>query len=154
MNLSAIESPKWRAFLGRTQTQVAVETIAFVSVGVISIIDNFLVIASFCRNRSLRTSTNYLALSLAITDILYPITVVPLTVYWLNHVKLAHNFKERYGKDICYFQAFCFVTLINASGYTMALMAFNRFICVCKTEKYKHMFSKKKTLLINCILWV
>ena len=45
-------------------------------------------------------------------------------------------------------------TLINASGYTMALMAFNRFICVCKTEKYKHMFSKKKTLLINCILWV
>ena len=130
--------------------EIAIETCVYVLIGLTAVSGNLLVIISVYRNRSLRNSTNYLALSLAITDILSPLTILPLSVYWLIDIKTPHF---TYGQAICDFQAIWFFSLVNASGYTITLMAYNRFICVCKTDKYKQIFTKKKTLCMIVGLW-
>lgn len=148
---SVLPSKKWTAFLSRTSAEISSETCAFVLIGLTAIGGNLLVIASIYRNPALRTCTNYLTLSLAITDILYTLTVVPLTILWLITIKTP---QFDYSQEVCDFQLFCLLTFTCVSGYTMALMAFNRFICVCKPDKYKNMFTKKKTLLMILAMWV
>ena len=135
-------SQKWLDFWNRSPGTIAVETSILLLVGLIAIGGNLLVAISIYRNPSLRTITNYFVLSLAMTDILYPMLALPLTVI--------SSAVSRYdlGQTFCDLQATSAFILLTLSGYNMALMAVNRYVCVCKQHKYKRWFNKKTCLIM------
>ena len=142
-------SQKWLDFWNRSPATIAAETSTFLLIGLIAIVGNLLVVISIYRNPSLRTITNYFVLSLAMTDILYPITVLPLTV-----VSSATSRYDLGGGIPCKIQAISALILLNISLYIMAVMAVNRYVCVCKQHKYKKWFNKKTCLILIIGGWI
>ncbi|XP_031558792.1 melatonin receptor type 1A-like [Actinia tenebrosa] len=135
-------SQKWLDFWNRSPATVAVETSILILIGLIAIGGNLLVVISIYRNPSLRTITNYFVLSLAMTDILYPMLVLPVSVVSsaVSRFALGHTF--------CQIQVTSTLILLNVSCYTIAVMAVNRYVCVCKQHKYKRWFNKKTCLIM------
>jgi melatonin receptor type 1A len=87
-------------------------------------------------------------LSLAITDTLAPITVMPLTLTWSALSRFV------FGQEACEFQAIMIFSLGTVSAITITLMAVNRFVCVCKPQKYKKIFNKKTSLIMIGTVWI
>ncbi|XP_031561750.1 melatonin receptor type 1A-like [Actinia tenebrosa] len=137
-------------FLNRSPATIAVETSIILLIGLIAIGGNLLVVISIFRNPSLRrTITNYFVLSLAMSDIMYPFTNLPFMLAW--SIKSTFTFKEGLW---CQIQAIVSFSLIHVSILTMALMAVNRFVRVCKTHKYNKWFNKKSSLVMLGTVWV
>jgi hypothetical protein len=69
-------------FMNRSTAVICIETSTLLLIGLIAIGGNLLVVLSIYRNPSLRTITNYFVFSLSITDILFPMIGLPLTLFW------------------------------------------------------------------------
>jgi melatonin receptor type 1A len=137
-----------KEFMNRSTAIIAIETTILLLIGLFAIGGNLLVIVSIYRNPSLRTSTNYFVLSLSITNILYPITSLPLTLVW--------SVKSRFifGQETCDYQGILTTGLTYISVVTIALMAVNRFVRVCKPQKYRVLFNKKTSLIMICAVYI
>ena len=134
--------------MNRSPATIVVETSILLLIGLIAIGGNLLVVISIYRNPSLRTITNYFVLSLAMTDFLYPAVGVPPSVIW--------SIESRYksDQDVCTLQAVWTLALAYVSIFMIVLMAVNRFVCVCKPQKYKKVFNKVTSLLMISSVWV
>ncbi|XP_031548886.1 octopamine receptor beta-2R-like [Actinia tenebrosa] len=141
-------SLRWLVFMNRSPATIAVETSILLLIVLIAIGGNLLVVISIYRNPSLRIITNYLALSLAITDILHLIMAMPLTI--IASVQSRFDFNPH----MCDFQAISVISLVYITVINMVLMAVNRFVRVCKPEKYQKLFNKKTTSIMIVIAWV
>ena len=135
-------------FMNRSASNIAVETVTLVLLALVAIGGNALVLLSFYRNPSLRTVTNYFVLSLSITDIVIASTVLPPTLIW--------SIKSRFvfGQGLCDFQAIWSSGLTLVSVTNIAVMAVNRFVCVCKPHIYKKLFNHKTSVVMIIGFWV
>ncbi|KAK3751986.1 hypothetical protein QZH41_001921 [Actinostola sp. cb2023] len=138
----------WMEFRNRGTVTVAMETSTLLLIGLIAISGNLLVVISVYRNPSLRTITNYFVLSLALESILYPTMSLPLT--------LVTSIKRRYvsGQSACDFQATVIVSLVYLTVISIALMAVNRYVRVCKPQKYARIFNKKSACFMLGFAWI
>ena len=147
-NKTSAISQRLGEFMNRSPATIAVETSILLLIGLIAIGGNLLVAISIYRNPSLRTITNYFVLSLAMTDILYPTTSLPLTLFW--------SIKSRFmaTQQTCEFQAILNTSLTFVSVSNLLFMSVNRFVCVCKSQKYKKVFNKTKTVIMISGIWI
>lgn len=150
-------TPRWVVFLSRTSTDIGLDTCIFLFLGMAAFTGNLLVLLSFYCNPSLRNCTTYLVVSLATTDILYSVTVLPLSIFWLNYIK-TRQFELEIGIErfqiLCEFQALCCLTLTSVSGYMMALMSLNRFTIFCRPACYTSIFTKRNTIMMIVVVWL
>ncbi|XP_031548888.1 histamine H2 receptor-like [Actinia tenebrosa] len=135
-------------FMNRSPATIAVETSIVLLIGLIAIGGNLLVVISIYRNPSLRTITNYFVLSLAASDVLFPAVGLPPSLIW--------SIKKRFTFDqkLCTMQAVFTTALAYVSIYMIVLMAINRFVRVCKPQKYRKVFNKITSLLMISFVWV
>ncbi|XP_031548885.1 melatonin receptor type 1A-like [Actinia tenebrosa] len=145
---SSTLSKEWKDFTTRIPATIAVETSILLLIALIAIGGNLLVVISIYCNPSLRTITNYFVLSLSLANILHPILGIPPSIFW----SIQSRFTSQQG--VCDFQASFFTSFIYVSVVTIILMAVNRFVCVCKHDKYKKIFNKKTSLLMLGSVWV
>jgi hypothetical protein len=139
---------EWKEFMTRSTATIAIETSTLILIGLIAVGGNLLVVISIYRNPSLRTITNYFVLSLSLTDILYPLMGLPVTI--ISSVLSRFIFAQ----EMCDFQALSVISLTFISVITMGFMAVNRFIRVCKPQKYNKLFNRKTSLVFISIVWM
>ena len=86
--------------------------------------------------------------SLAVSDLLQGVfSVGPLAIPTLVTSHWPFN------DTTCQFQGYLAFALACASIHTLVLMAVNRYYRIVKPTKYRHYFTKKKTLIMILVTW-
>ena len=109
---------------------------------------NTLVCVAFYRNTSLRTITNNFILSLALTDLLMAVLVMPL----IASASIADDWiTGSFGLDIYSYVAFI---LGGISIFTVMLLAINRYFRVVRPASYGTIYSKKSSAVMAATAWI
>ena len=142
-NVNRTSSPVPENYLeSRSLATVTAETVLLILMNLLSLFGNCLVIAAIYSSPTLRTETNLLLVTLAISDILMASIAMPLT-----ETAIVSGAWQS-GKIACQIQGYCICMLAFFSLQLMTLTAFNRYVKVVRPEKYKRIFSKRKTLMM------
>lgn len=114
--------------------------VSWVFLGIVSAGVNILVCAMVYADKKLRTMTNYLVVSLSVSDLLVAVVFVP--VYIIDH----------YAKTIIggYFVAFILLaTVFNLCGVT-----YERYIALTRPFRYRTIVSCQKVCTIIVVSWI
>lgn len=133
----------------RSTVLTTVEVFFLITLNVLSLIGNFLVCISVCKNTRLRTTTNLYIIALAVSDLLSAVFVMPfgtgvlITGKWI------------FGGAVCQLHAFFSLFVIYVSPVTMGLTAVNRYVRICKSDQwYKRLFSARKSNGLLASVWI
>ncbi|XP_064159498.1 trace amine-associated receptor 13c-like [Anguilla rostrata] len=129
----------------------AADVLLYVSVAVVvtlTVCGNFLVIISICHFKQLQTPTNFLLLSLAMSDFLVGAIVMPL--YFTMLIDSQRCFGILYC-TICNVASYYLPTL---SIYNVALIAVDRYLAISNPFHYSMKMTVNVTLRIIAILWL
>ena len=124
------------------------EPCIIVTMTVVCLIGNSLICIAVCRNERLRTSTNLYLISLAISDIINAVIVMPLTVGVLI------TGEWPYGEAVCDLFAFFTQFSVYVSPTTMGLTAFNRYVRIVKSQHYPRIFTEARSKVYIAAVWL
>ena len=127
---------------------LVIETLVVFLNNMVAFIGNLLTIIVVLRSPRLRTVPNKFVISLAISDILMAIPAVPLTT--------AVSVKSSWPFDLatCQFQGYFGITVAFASCGTLALMSLNRYYRIVKPNRYRRLFTQRRTSLMIFAAWL
>nr|XP_055063083.1 trace amine-associated receptor 13c-like [Misgurnus anguillicaudatus] len=108
---------------------------------------NLLVIISISHFKKLHTPTNMLILSLAVTDLLVGLIIMPLEAIRL--IETCWYFKD----TICRLFLFIVGLLLNTSLSNLVLIAVDRYVAVCHPLLYPQKITTTRTIIIICASW-
>ena len=124
------------------------EPAILVVMAILCSIGNILVCIAVYRNPRLRTSTNLFVIALAISDLLNSSIVMSLAVGVLI------TGKWPYGEFMCNVHAFFTLFSVYVSPTTMGLAAFNRYIRIVKSDRYRRMFTPFLSMMYIGAVWL
>ena len=137
-----------REFKSRSKTKVILESGLIILISLFLFVGNSLTLLVLLLNRRMRTIPNMFVASLAVSDLLLGVfSTVPLTIPTLVTSHWPFN------DTTCQFQGYLAFALGCASIHTLVLMAVNRYYRIVKPTKYRHYFTKKKTLIMILVTW-
>ena len=125
----------------RTELVISLETILFIIIEGLALCGNVMVVIAVYRNKSLRSITHQYIVTLAITDFLVSLVILPLSI------ASSVTGQWPYGPDVCFFQGTCILIWACFSMCIVSITAVNRYFCVVKPNIYKSLFSTKKTFV-------
>ncbi|XP_055366477.1 trace amine-associated receptor 7a-like [Betta splendens] len=108
---------------------------------------NLLVIVSISHFRQLHTSTNLLLLSLAVSDFLVGLIVMPFQILFLEPCWFL-------GDLVCTFYFFVPYIAINSSVINIVLISVDRYVAICHPLSYATKFSQKTVKLCVLLCWL
>nr|XP_046234955.1 trace amine-associated receptor 13c-like [Scatophagus argus] len=116
-------------------------------IAVLTVALNLLVIISISHFRQLHTPTNLLLLSLAISDLLVGLLVMPVeTVRFIEACWLL-------GDLMCALSYIIGFTLTSASVGNMVLISVDRFVAICYPLQYPSIITRSRVELSVCLCW-
>ena len=124
------------------------EPCILVTITMVCLIGNSLICIAVYRNARLRASTNLYIASLAISDIINAVIVMPLTLGVLI------TGKWPFGEAVCDFHAFFTLFSIYVSPTTMGLTAFNRYVRIVKPQHYSRIFTDSRSKVYVAAVWL
>ena len=137
-----------REFNSRSKAKVILESALYVLIVLFVFVGNSLTLLVMLSNRRMRTIPNMFVASLAVSDLFIGVfsadpSAIPtlVTSHW------------PFNDTTCQFQGYLASALCFASIHTLVLMAVNRYYRIVKPIKYRHYFSKKKTLIMILVAW-
>ena len=116
---------------------------------IFSIIINLCFMAGIFSNNSLMTPTNLLVASLSLSDFLVGFITQPI-----YSAHLLVNQKETKNCMLAYGSFFTLGTFCGASGLCLPIISLDRCIRMAKLTYYRTYVTKKRVLVVLCILWV
>ena len=134
--------------LQRSSGIVFLESFVGALIFLVAFCGNFLICWIIYKKKHLRTIPNYYIVSLAISDILLSLLVLPAGI----SVALAG--KWIFGNAICQFQGFVTPWFAYVSILTITLTAVNRYFKVVRPRKYRKYYTPRSTLLSIISAWV
>lgn len=132
----------------RSSELIVFESIASVTLIVLSLIGNVFILTALYRNARLRNTTNIYIAALAITDLLN--ASMPGTLFASAIIKGRLVF----SMPGCQLSGFLVHFLTYVSMATMTLTAVNRYFRVVKPQYYKKFFGEKRSCYIIAVLWL
>nr|XP_055063166.1 trace amine-associated receptor 13c-like [Misgurnus anguillicaudatus] len=108
---------------------------------------NLLVIISVSHFKKLHTPTNMLILSLAVTDLLVGLIIMPLEAIRL--IETCWYF----GDTICRLFLIIMGLLLITSLSNLVLIAVDRYVAVCHPLLYPQKITMTRTIIVICISW-
>ena len=131
-------------------TVTVVYATGYALLAVVGSFGNTLLLISICSCRSLRTTANMFIVNLAVADLVVSGLVDSMVVtsalvgrkYFLERWVLC----EFLGAVCC---TGCTLSVINAMAISI-----NRYVCICKNQRYLQVFSKWKTCIMIALLWL
>ena len=118
------------------------------TVTMVCLIGNSLICIAVYRNAKLRSSTNLYIISLAISDIINAVIVMPFTVGVLI------TGEWPFGEAVCDFHAFFTLFSVYVSPTTMGLTAFNRYVRIVKPQHYPRIFTDTRSKIYIAAVWL
>ena len=118
------------------------------TVTMVCLIGNSLICIAVYRNAKLRSSTNLYIISLAISDIINAVIVMPFIVGVLI------TGKWPFGEAVCDFHAFFTLFSVYVSPTTMGLTAFNRYVRIVKPQNYPRIFTDTRSKIYIAAVWL
>ncbi|XP_043106885.1 trace amine-associated receptor 13c-like [Puntigrus tetrazona] len=108
---------------------------------------NLLVIISISHFKKLHTPTNLLILSLAVTDMLIGLIVIPIE--GIKQIETCWYFGDTY----CGLFVIIIMLLLSTSLSNLVLIAVDRYMAVCHPLLYPQKMTTTKTLISICLCW-
>ena len=136
------------ATLTRSFVLTAVESCVFVFLDLSAFLGNLLVCLAVYRNPSLRTITSFFIVSLAVSDLLMSVVVMPLSV--VSSISGRWAFGD-VGFNIAGYVGY---GLALISILTLALTSLNRYFCVSKHSFYVKIYTRRRVKLMIIFLWI
>ena len=119
-----------------------------IALNIMSLGGNIMLFIAVYRKTRLRSTTNIYIITLAISDLLSAIFVMPFATGVLI------SGKWPFGKVLCQVNALFSLFAVYASPVTMGLTAVNRYMRICKSDmEYKRFFSPIKSCLVLAFVW-
>ncbi|KAK0429476.1 hypothetical protein QR680_011398 [Steinernema hermaphroditum] len=127
----------------------AVITVSFVVIFGLSLFGNTAVVLTilFRRKRSSRSITNLYLLNLAIADLLRSVICMPSTL-------ISELFQcWMFGPLFCKMAAYLQPVAVTASGYTLAIIAVERYYAICRPLESRIWHTKKHAMMMITLVW-
>ena len=115
---------------------------------VVALGGNFIVIASFCTFRDLRTKCNFFIISLAISDILVALIAMP---FWLT-LQLTQN-EWIYDERLKQFWDCMDILCGTASIMNLTAVSFDRQLAITSPFAYPKILTTRRAVCIICFVW-
>jgi len=129
----------------------AIATVTFlVLVTILTILGNSLVCFCVLYYRRLRSPTNYLIVSLAVSDFLVGILSLPFRLTQT----LNNTWPANLGREGCQFWIFIDMLCCGASIVNLAGISVDRLLAVKRPLQYREEMTSKKALIIIAFVWV
>ncbi|XP_067255211.1 trace amine-associated receptor 13c-like [Chanodichthys erythropterus] len=109
---------------------------------------NLLVIISISHFKKLHTPTNLIILSLAVSDLLIGLIVMPIDATRL--IETCWYF----GNTVCGLFAMIVNLILSTSLSNLVLIAVDRYVAVCHPLLYPQKITMTKTLISICLCWI
>lgn len=120
------------------------EAIVLLLLLIIASLGNLLLWLSVLNTKRLRKQENYFVLCLSLADLLVSVVNMPFTVIAI--VAESWMFSDLF----CVAQGFTNMVTFVASVLSLAAITGNRYMAVCYWERYKEVYTQRKTILM-CI---
>lgn len=132
--------------MATTLGETVVKSIFLTIFIVLAIGGNILVCVAIRLNKRLRTLTNYYVFNLAIADLLFGLTGMPLLLV----TSIAG--KWILGPAMCQLSGVLTTLFVLVSIWTLSLIGVNRYFAVGRPNSYKSTYKKKRVLIsIGCV---
>ncbi|XP_059198457.1 trace amine-associated receptor 13c-like [Centropristis striata] len=117
--------------------------ITLYSISVLTAVLNLLIIISISHFRQLHTPTNILLLSLAVSDFLVGLLVMPadVSMCWL------------FGDLLCSLYRFVSDIIFSVSVVNMVLISVDRYVAICDPLHYTTRITVNRVRVCVCLLW-
>ncbi|XP_054861013.1 trace amine-associated receptor 13c-like [Amphiprion ocellaris] len=115
-------------------------------IALLTVILNLLVVISISHFRQLHTPTNFLILSLAVSDLLVGATVMPIAVDLQFCL-----FRRKITCDLLCLLSFI---LTSASVGSMVLISVDRYVAICKPLLYSSLITISRVTICVCLCWI
>ncbi|XP_039673271.1 trace amine-associated receptor 13c-like [Perca fluviatilis] len=122
-------------------------TIMLYSISLITVTLNLLIIISISHFRQLHTPTNILLLSLAVSDFLVGLVLMPLVV-------LRQTFCWFLGDLVCAMYTIFSGIITSASIGDMVLISVDRYVAICDPLHYTTKVTVNRVKLCVCLCWL
>lgn len=133
-------------------TYTAIKMTVYCIMMFFSLVGNLLIIAAFCRNRTMRATVNYLILNMAVSDLLIPVFVIPwrISVTYTDNLWLVPG---TLGDILCKLVHAVQGVSAVVSTLSMVVIAAERFYAILFAMK-PALITKKLCLCIIAAIWV
>uniref|UniRef100_A0A673B2F1 G-protein coupled receptors family 1 profile domain-containing protein n=1 Tax=Sphaeramia orbicularis TaxID=375764 RepID=A0A673B2F1_9TELE len=129
-----------------SQTEVLVYHILLFIFSPLTVALNLVVIISVAHFRQLHTPTNLLLLSLAVSDLLVGLVLMPAGI----HLQLSCWFL---GDSMCSLYTFFAWWSVSASVGDMVLISVDRYVAICDPLHYTNKVTVKRVKVCICLCW-
>ncbi|XP_030284912.1 trace amine-associated receptor 13c-like [Sparus aurata] len=117
------------------------------SISLITVALNLLVIISISHYRQLHTPTNLLLLSLAVSDLLVGLVLMPVEIIYIETCWFL-------GDILCTLYYVVDYIITSASVANMVLISIDRYIAICEPLHYPNKVTKRRAQTCVCLSWV
>ncbi|XP_071398137.1 trace amine-associated receptor 13c-like [Centroberyx affinis] len=117
------------------------------SISLITVVLNLLVIISISHFRQLHTPTNLLLLSLAVSDLLVGLLLMPAEIILIESCWFLGDF-------MCALSSFVAFIITCASVGNMVLISVDRYVAICDPLRYPTKITKTRVKIFVCLCWV
>uniref|UniRef100_A0A667WVC0 Trace amine-associated receptor 1-like n=2 Tax=Myripristis murdjan TaxID=586833 RepID=A0A667WVC0_9TELE len=128
-------------------SEVVLLYILMTFISVLTVALNLLVIISISHYRQLHTPTNLVLLSLAVSDFLVGLLLIPIEIILTGVCWFL-------GEHIC---VFCYCTsfiVTSASVGNMVLISVDRYVAICHPLHYPSKVTQSKAKICVCLCWI
>nr|AAC96118.1 putative neurotransmitter receptor [Takifugu rubripes] len=133
--------------LNQTFSETAVFSSLLASLSLLTVTLNLLVIISISHFRQLHTPTNTLLLSLAVSDLVVGLLVMPIE--GLRYVEMCW----RLGKLMCALTPYVSYCVLSASVGNMVLISIDRYLAICDPLLYTTKVTLTRAKIAICLCW-
>ncbi|KAK2814476.1 hypothetical protein Q5P01_000389 [Channa striata] len=131
----------------RPQSESMLMYIFMSFISLLTIVLNMLVIISISHFRQLHTPTNLLLLSLAVSDFLVGLTVMPFQIF-------LHEPCWFLGDLVCVLYYFLSFITVCASVVNMVLISVDRYVAICDPLHYSTSITQKRVRIYVLLCWI
>ncbi|XP_042282304.1 trace amine-associated receptor 13c-like [Thunnus maccoyii] len=117
------------------------------SISLVTVALNLLVIFSISHFRQLHTPTNLLLLSLAVSDLLVGLLLMPVEIIYIEACWFL-------GDIVCTLYYVVDYIITSTSVANMVLLSFDRYIAICDPLHYPTKVTKRRAEICVCLCWI
>ena len=130
-----------------------VKILAFVILLLASLVGNTLILIIVYRRPELKKTINYFIVNMAVSDFVFPLTVIPSTIVEISSNSLHWPISGTTGLIMCKLRWYLQTVSITVSIESLAWIAFDRFVAVVFPMKF-HLFSSRSRACAIASTWV